>query len=172
MATFGPPRPSVFRGGKANCHVSQVPDLRSWRGQAVGEIFGLASLLPLFLNARPQLNLIRIIWLRRAARLEKRANGQKENNCGSHVGHHAIAPPDFNDKPNATAYRHLRTRFEIVRGAGQPAPLRAGSDFIVVHVTVRLPAAPTAAQDRQAQKSDDRKKCATVLIRSDGNGRH
>jgi hypothetical protein len=138
----------------------------------MGEIFGLASLLPLFLNARPQLNLIRIIWLRRAARMEKRADGQNENNCESHVGHHAIAPPDFNDKPNATAYRHLRMRFEIVRGASQPAPLRAGSDFIVVHVTVRLPAAPTAAQDRQAQKKDDRKKGATVSILSNGNRGH
>jgi inosine-uridine nucleoside N-ribohydrolase len=70
----------------------------------MGKIFRLASLLPLFLNARPQLNLIRIIRLRRAARLEKRADGQNENKCGPHVGHHAIAPPDFNNKPNTTAH--------------------------------------------------------------------
>jgi hypothetical protein len=138
----------------------------------MGEIFRLASLLPLFFNARPQLNLIRIIWLRRAARLEKRADGQNENKCGSHVRHHAIAPPDFNNKPNTTAYPHLRMRFEIVRGTGQPAPVNSRSNFIVVHVTVRLPATSTSAQDGQAQKNDDRKKCATVATRSDGNRGH
>jgi hypothetical protein len=172
METFARLRLPVFRGGKASCHVCQVPDLRSWRGQAMREIFRLASLLPLFLNARPQLNLIRIIWLRRAATLEKRAAGQNENKCGSHVGHHAIAPPDFNNKPNTTAHPHLRMRFEIVRRTGHPAPVNSRSNFIVVHVTVRLPGTSTSAQDSQAQENDDRKKCATVSTRSNGNRGH
>ena len=72
--------------------------LAAWRGKRAGKIFFLTRFLPLFLDARPQLNLIRILRPRRTTRQQNSADNRDGKQDGPHVRDDAIRQPDFNHK--------------------------------------------------------------------------
>ena len=64
--------------------------LAAWRGKSAGKIFCFARFLPLFFDARSQLNLIRILRPRRATRQQNSADNRDGKQDGPHVRDHAI----------------------------------------------------------------------------------
>lgn len=138
-----------------------------WRGQTMGEIFCLARVLPLFFDARSQLDLIRIIRPRCATRLQKSGDERDEKQYWPHVRDHARQQSaiSITNPPRSPCCR-LQMRSGILhRGTVQPTPFNARSRLILAHVAVRLPTTPTPAKDSQAQEGDEHKSRPTVSIR-------
>lgn len=135
-------------------------------GKIARKIFFLTRVLPLLLDARAQLDLIRIIRPRYATRLQESGNDHNEKQYGPHVRDHAMRQPATSiTNPPRPPHCRLQTRSGILhQGTVQPTPFNARSRLILAHVAVGLPTTATPAKNHQAQECDEHKKGATISI--------
>jgi hypothetical protein len=101
------PRLQNFAGNSENLLV------RLW--ESASELFRRPCLLPLFLDGRPQFDLVGIIRGRRATRQQDSTGERDEKQDGPHAEDHATRQPNFNHKP-MFSLTQPKDSFSIPRG--------------------------------------------------------
>ena len=135
-------------------------------GKIARKIFFLTRVLPLLLDGRSQLDLIRIIRPRYATRLQESGNDHNEKQYGPHVRDHAMRQPAtsiINPPRSRRCWLQMRSGI-LHKGTIQLTSFDPGSPLILAHAAVGLPTTATPAKNHQVQEGHEHKKGATVSI--------